>query len=102
MARKVSEISVTQFKAKCLEIVRRVHDRQAPEIVITKHGRPYVKVVPVDSGKGEVFGYLKGLAKIHGDLTEPIGVEWKANNAESGSNPYGSNSRNRATSASFA
>jgi len=78
MPRKVSEIPVTQFKAKCLEIVKRVHDRQAPEVVVTKRGRPYVKVVPVDSGKHEIFGYLKGLAEIHGDLTEPTGVEWKA------------------------
>jgi prevent-host-death family protein len=78
MPRKVSEIPVTQFKARCLEIVKRVHDRQAPEIVVTKHGRPYVKVVPVDAGKREIFGYLKGLAKIHGDLTEPTGVEWEA------------------------
>ena len=78
MARRVAEIPVTQFKAKCLEIVKRVHERQAPEIVVTKHGRPYVKVVPVDSGEHEFWGCLKGLAEIRGDLTKPAGVKWEA------------------------
>jgi prevent-host-death family protein len=78
MPRKISQIPVTQFKAKCLEIMKQVHDRKAPEIVITKHGRPYAKVVPVDSDKREVFGYLKGLSEVHGDLTKPTGVAWDA------------------------
>jgi prevent-host-death family protein len=82
MARIVSEIPLTQFKANCLAIVKGVHNRRPPEIVVTKHGRPYVKVVAVEAGKREIFGYLKGLAKIHGDLTKPTGAEWEARRPE--------------------
>jgi hypothetical protein len=27
---------------------------------------------------GPIYGAMKGLATIHGDLTEPLGAEWEA------------------------
>ncbi len=65
--RTIPPIPATEFKARCL-------DRRAAEVVITKRGRPYAKIVPVDSGERRFLGYLDGLAEIRGDLTAPTGA----------------------------
>ena len=72
-----AEIAATQFKSKCLELMKEVHDRKRESIVITKHGRPYVRVVPVDEQAGTFHGCMKGLVEVSGDLTEPAGVAWE-------------------------
>ncbi len=50
------------------------------EIIITKHGRPIAKLVPIEEQKqsNPLFGFLKGKVTIHGDLIEPLGEKWKA------------------------
>jgi len=37
-------------------------------IVITKHGRPVAKLIPIDSGSGAPIGALKGRLKIIGNF----------------------------------
>jgi hypothetical protein len=34
--------------------------------------------VPVDSTNEPFYGCMKGLATIHGNVTKPVDVEWKA------------------------
>ena len=59
------------FKARCLAVMDEVQaKRQA--IVITKHGKPVVKVVPVEQGKDEIYGFMKGKMKITGDIVSPV------------------------------
>ena len=41
-------IMASRFKAECLAILDQV-DRMKVSVVITKHGRPVARVVPVDS-----------------------------------------------------
>jgi antitoxin (DNA-binding transcriptional repressor) of toxin-antitoxin stability system len=41
-------------------------------VVITKRGKPVVKVVAVESGEGELFGFLAGEFKIIGDIESPL------------------------------
>ena len=72
------EIGVTQFKARCLGLIKQVHDRKRNAVVITKRGKPFARLVPIDDGDTAFYGCMKGLAEIHGDLTEPIGADWEA------------------------
>ena len=71
-------IGATEFKAKCLELIDQVHDRKRNSVIVTKRGKPYVKIVPADQPLGPLRGCMKGTVKILGDLTEPIDVEWEA------------------------
>jgi prevent-host-death family protein len=59
------------FKTHCLAVLDEVRDRHE-EVVITKRGEPVAKLVPVKKAKPEtIFGFLKGHAKIVGDVMEP-------------------------------
>ena len=73
-------MGATEFKARCLELMQQVHDRERNEVVVTKRGKPFVKVVPLDeSADGRTFlGCAKGTVEIHGDLTGPTGQDWEA------------------------
>lgn len=56
------------FKAKCLAVMKEVEAKRE-SIVVTKRGKPLVKVVPIEQEPGEdpIFGFLKGKAWIVGD-----------------------------------
>jgi prevent-host-death family protein len=44
----MSEITATQFKARCLRLLDEVAESGEP-LVITKHGRPVARVEPVNA-----------------------------------------------------
>jgi prevent-host-death family protein len=77
-AKPLPEIGAAEFKAKCLELIDDVHNRKRNCVIITKRGKPYAKLVPIESKDEPFYGCMKGLATIHGDLTEPVDVEWEA------------------------
>ena len=67
---KTKTIPAGTFKARCLAIMDEVAaKRQA--VVITKRGKPVAKLVPVEKGKGDIFGFFKGKMKITGDIVSP-------------------------------
>lgn len=72
------EVGATEFKARCLQLMKAVHDRKLNSITVTKRGKPFVKLVPVPDEPHPFRGCLAGLAKVVGDLTEPVGVTWEA------------------------
>ena len=73
------EISATEFKAKCLNLMDLVHSKHQ-EIIITKHGKAIAKLVPSEKvGEKSPIGYLKGRVKIEGDIIKKLNVEWKSN-----------------------
>ena len=80
MKRPQAQIGATEFKARCLELMQQVHDQKRNEVVVTKRGKPFVKVVPVDAGEGAgaFLGCLKATVEIHRDLTEPTSEDWEA------------------------
>ena len=41
-------------------------------VVITKHGKPLVKLVPANEGENEIFGALEGIARIAGDIENTV------------------------------
>jgi len=69
-----------KFKAQCLKVMDRVRATREP-VVITKRGRPVAKLVPASKPKGNVFGCLKGVVEIVGDIESPVVPpdEWEAN-----------------------
>lgn len=64
------------FKARCLAVMRKVQMTGEP-VIITKRGAPIVKVIPVESAKNDIFGFMSGTVKIVGDIESPIPVEWE-------------------------
>jgi len=73
-----SEIGAAEFKAKCLQLIDDIHARKRSSVIITKRGKPYAKLVPAGSKEEPLYGFMKGLVTIRGDVTKPIEVEWKA------------------------
>lgn len=71
------QIPAAQFKARCLALMDRVRERRE-EYVITKHGRPVAKLVPVEEEGRDPWGWMKGTVLSYGDLISPIDVEWEA------------------------
>ena len=75
-------ISISEFKAKCLGILRRVHKTGRP-VVVTRRGQRIAEIHPpshVDS-RPEWLGSLADRGQIIGDLIEPIATtDWEAPN----------------------
>jgi prevent-host-death family protein len=58
------------FKANCLAVMDEVQSKRVT-VVITKHGKPVAKLVPVNTDKDEIFGFLAGKGTITGDIVSP-------------------------------
>ena len=69
-----------EFKARCLMVIDQVRDTRE-SVLITKRGRPVAKLVPVGRRGDDVFGCLKGVMEIVGDIESPLvpPEEWEAN-----------------------
>ncbi len=68
------EISASKFKEQCLSLL----DNIAPEgIIVTKHGKPVARLLPVDSGCASLIGSMKGKVKVSGDVFS-TGIRWNA------------------------
>ena len=73
----MKSIGAGAFKAKCLSIIDDVH-ANGGELIITKRGKPMAKLVPVSKETPDrIFGALRGLATIHGDIVSPIVEPWE-------------------------
>ncbi|MCY4112675.1 MAG: type II toxin-antitoxin system Phd/YefM family antitoxin [Chloroflexi bacterium] len=70
-------IMASEFKAKCLKLMDEVAE-SGEEIVITKNGRPVSRLTPYRERPTSWFGRDRDIIQIHGDITEPIDVEWEA------------------------
>ncbi|HEX8817663.1 MAG TPA: type II toxin-antitoxin system Phd/YefM family antitoxin [Terriglobales bacterium] len=70
-------IAAGAFKTSCLAVMDEVQAKRET-IVITKHGRPVVKLVPVETDGDEIFGFFRGRGKITGDVVSPAltAKEW--------------------------
>ena len=70
----MKRVPAATFKAQCLAIL----DRIDPDgIIITKHGRPVAKLIPVGTAPTDLIGSLKGKLKIKGNILS-TGVRWDA------------------------
>jgi prevent-host-death family protein len=58
------------FKANCLAVMDEVQAKRET-VVITKHGKPVAKLVPVGPQVDDIFGFLRGKITITGDIVSP-------------------------------
>ena len=71
-------ISAAEFKAKCLSLMDRVNEFHE-EVIITKHGKPVAKLVPVTAvPEKPLFGFLDKKIQINEDIIAPLNLEWDA------------------------
>ncbi len=58
------------FKANCLAVMDDVQAKRET-VVITKRGKPVAKLVPINTDKDEIFGFLAGKGAVTGDIVSP-------------------------------
>ena len=70
----MKRIGAAKFKEQCLSLL----DEVTPEgILITKHGKPVAKLIPVSKNPGDLIGCMKGKIKINGNILS-TGIKWNA------------------------
>jgi prevent-host-death family protein len=70
----VKTVPAAKFKEQCLALL----DRVDPDgIIITKHGKPVAKLVPVHTDSAELIGNFKGKIKIKGNILTTR-IKWDA------------------------
>ena len=66
----MKKMAAGAFKANCLAVMDDVQAKHET-VVITKHGKPVAKLVPVDPQGDDIFGFLRGKVTITGDVVSP-------------------------------
>jgi len=70
----MKKVAAAKFKEQCLSIL----DHLSPEgIVVTKHGRPVARVLPIETASADLIGILRGKLRVKGDVTS-TGITWDA------------------------
>lgn len=67
----MKHMRASAFKARCLKVMNEVQATGEP-VIVTKRGKPVAKVVPVESEKNDLFGFMAGKFKIVGDIEAPV------------------------------
>jgi prevent-host-death family protein len=75
----MKQIPAGKFKTSCLAVMDEVQATGEP-VLVTKHGKPVVKLVPAEIVDESIFGYMAGKAKIVGDIISPVTPleDWEA------------------------
>ena len=59
-------MAAAKFKEQCLAVL----DSVEPDgIIITKHGKPVAKLVPIEAESAALIGKLRGRIRIKGDIS---------------------------------
>jgi prevent-host-death family protein len=68
----MQDISISEFKAKCVGLVEKVHKTRQP-LCIAERGRPVAEVIPAGPDRKRKFlGDMMGTAQIIGDIVDPV------------------------------
>ena len=68
------QINASKFREQCLSLL----DNLQPEgVIVTKHGKPVAKLIPIGSDCASLIGSLKGMIEIKGDIFS-TGQRWNA------------------------
>lgn len=74
-------ITISTFKATCLEVMKRVQRTREP-VLVTRFGKPVVEIVPpTQKGSGKrVLGTMRDTVEFTGDIVSPVLPEsaWEA------------------------
>lgn len=77
MGKKEKRVAAGEFKAKCLRLMDEVQVSKVP-LVVTKHGKPIVSIVPFDEKQPFPYGFMKGCIVIKGNIVDTAGEAWNA------------------------
>ena len=67
-------VAAAKFKEQCLALL----DKVGPDgIIITKHGKPVAKLIPVHTDSAKLIGSFKGKIKIKRNILS-TGLKWDA------------------------
>ena len=64
-------MGASEFKARCLRVMEEVRARRE-SVLITKNGRPVARIVPAEKPREDIFGCLKGIVRITGNIESPV------------------------------
>jgi prevent-host-death family protein len=72
----MDEVSISEFKAKCLALLEQVNKTKRP-LRVTRHGKPVAEVVPPTAvaDRAAWIGSMKGKMEILGDIISPAADE---------------------------
>lgn len=70
----MKSVPAAKFKEQCLALLDHV---DSEGIIITKHGKPVAKLVPIQADSAKLIGSFKGKIKIKGNILS-TGVKWDA------------------------
>jgi antitoxin (DNA-binding transcriptional repressor) of toxin-antitoxin stability system len=67
-------VAAAKFKEQCLSML----DHLEPEgIVITKHGKPVARLLPIERESADLIGSLRSQVHVKGDVFS-TGLKWEA------------------------
>ena len=66
----MKKMPASVFKARCLAVMEKVC-ATGESVSVTKHGKPFVRVVPEKRDPERLFDALKGVIEIRGDIVSP-------------------------------
>jgi len=66
----VKKMAAGSFKTKCLAVMDEVQAKHET-VVITKHGKPVAKLVPVNAETDDIYNFLAGKGSVAGDVVSP-------------------------------
>ncbi|MGB7753710.1 MAG: type II toxin-antitoxin system Phd/YefM family antitoxin [Candidatus Acidiferrales bacterium] len=73
----MKKMAAGSFKTNCLAVMDEVQSKRET-VIITKHGKPVAKLVPVNEETDEIFNCLADRGRIVGDVVAPAisSKEW--------------------------
>jgi prevent-host-death family protein len=77
----MERVLISEFKAKCIELIKRVQATRQP-LIVTLRGQPVAKVVPFEEGgeTGVKLGSRIGNASFKGEIVHfEFSDEWQMN-----------------------
>ncbi len=67
----MKQMRASAFKARCLAVMDDVQATGEP-VIVTKRGKPVVKVIPAEPEKSDILGFMAEKGKIIGDIESPV------------------------------
>jgi prevent-host-death family protein len=67
----MKQMRTRAFKVRCLAVMDDVQATGEP-VIVTKRGKPVVKVIPIKPEKVDIFGFMPGEFEIVGDIESPV------------------------------
>lgn len=75
----MDEMAISEFKAKCLAVLKRVGETGRP-LLVTRRGEPIARIMPPMSEPNAdgAFGCMAGTAEELEDIVAPVDIDWHA------------------------